>query len=391
MRLLIYTHEFTPFIGGLGTTSMILAKGLSHRGFETVVLAPSYPQADKKQDSSYNFEICRMGTLARNHGVPSPVKEINGYISLKRKIASFRPDALISLTREAHAACGINTSILPDMTIARVAGYEALRFLMGSRLKNRLLALPMKRFYQHCSWIVSASSATRDLLCEAGLDGRRIKVVYNGVNTDMVGSEVSESGVNEIRSSLGLKQTDTILLTVSRLVPGKGQDMVIRAVSRLVSKHKNLKYLVVGEGPYSSELAKLARQCGVESNVIFTGSVPYEDTKHYYDVSDVFLMPNRTEKNRENVEGLPNVIYEAASRGKPIIAGIPGGAKEIVETGFCGFIVDGNDIEQITTRLEELLENEEKRLEFGNRLRSIIKEKYTTKHMIDQYELLLKS
>lgn len=389
MRILIYTHEFLPFLGGLGTTSLNLAKGLSARGHEVIVLAPDYPEKSPDEDELYNFEIIRMGMFTRNHGVPTPIKEIRGYFHLKKQFESYRPESLIALTREAHAACGFNTSILPENSIARVAGYEAFRYLMGRRFRNRMISIPMRRFYDKCSAIVAASSATRELFVKAGIGQSKVKVIYNGVDPQVLDSEIDPARTDELRRKFGISINDKVLLTVSRIVPGKGQDMVIRSLPALVKKYKTLKYVIVGKGEYGSALNDLANKLGVKDNVIFTGPVPYRDVKYFYDLGDIFIMANRTEKKRENVEGLPNVIYEAASRGKPIIAGIPGGASEIVENGFNGYIVDGNSIQQITERVAELLNDPEKCSIFGNRLKELIRNGYTTDHMIDGYESLL--
>lgn len=391
MRILIYTHEFSPFLGGLGTTSLNLALGLSERGYDVFVLAPEYPERSQGSDDTYNFDVIRMGKGTRNHGVPSPVKEIRGFLHLRDIIKSRRPDALIAVTREAHAACGLNTAILPEISIARVAGYEALRYLMGKRIKNKIISVPMKRFYSGCQAIVAASSATRELFIKSGLSPDKIKVVYNGVNGDMVDSTVDDARIGEIRKRYGIKKDDRVLLSVSRLVNGKGQDMVIKSLAKIVPGYKSLKYVIVGEGPYKKHLVDLARKLNVEDSVVFAGAVPYDEVKHFYDLSDIFLMPNRSEKLKENVEGLPNVIYEAASRGKPVIAGIPGGAKEIVVSGQTGYIVDGNVSEQIERALTTLLDDPGMCEEFGTRLKELIREKYTDRQMIDGYERLLKA
>lgn len=391
MRILIYTHEFPPFLGGLGTTSLNLARGLSKRRNDVLVLAPDYPEKTDGADELYNFDVIRMGKGTRNHGVPSPVKEIRGYLYLRDVIKSHRPDALIAVTREAHAACGFNTAILPDISIARVAGYEALRYLMGKRIKNKIISVPMKKFYSGCQAIVAASSATRELFIKSGLSPDKIQVVYNGVNADMVDSPVDDARIGEIRKRYGIKKDDRVLLSVSRLVKGKGQDMVIKILPKILPRYKGIKYVIAGQGPYQRELLKLAGDLNVEDSVIFTGSVPYDDVKHFYDLSHIFLMPNRSEKSRENVEGLPNVIYEAASRGKPVIAGIPGGAKEIVVSGQTGYIVDGNVSEQIERALTTLLDDPGICEEFGARLKELIMEKYTNRQMIDGYERLLKA
>ena len=76
-------------------------------------------------------------------------------------------------------------------------------------------------------------------------------------------------------------------------------------------------------------------------------------------------MVNRTISSKENIEGLPNVLIEAASRGKPIITGTDGGSGEAVEHGRSGYVVDGTDTGQIAQHLIELISDEDKSKKFG--------------------------
>ena len=85
MKIIIYTHEFPPFLGGLATTSYKLAQGLSHTGYEVIVLAPDYPglKSDDQYEDS-DFQIIRMSRLAQNHGVITPIKELTGFYYLRK-------------------------------------------------------------------------------------------------------------------------------------------------------------------------------------------------------------------------------------------------------------------------------------------------------------------
>ena len=141
MKVLVYTHEFPPFQGGLATTSYKLAKGFQEAGIDTTVLAPGYSEEDAEADGNFDFAVRRMGALSRNHGAPSPVKEISGWLSLSKYLSLNTPDAVLLVTREAHFAGGI-TPLDPRKyrIIARVAGREANKFLLGRRLKNRAQA-----------------------------------------------------------------------------------------------------------------------------------------------------------------------------------------------------------------------------------------------------------
>ena len=185
MKILIYTHEYPPFLGGLATTSSKLAFGISNSGHEVSVLAPGYCSDDKNYDSKADFNTIRMSGLTKNHGIPSPIKETAGFFSLKRAISKLNPDLMLLVTREAHAAAGM-LSGLPSKIITRVAGYEAIGYLSSKKFINKLIAIPMKKIYLKSSKIISPSESTKELLMEAGIAEKKIQVIYNGVNKDLI-------------------------------------------------------------------------------------------------------------------------------------------------------------------------------------------------------------
>ena len=96
-------------------------------------------------------------------------------------------------------------------------------------------------------------------------------------------------------------------------------------------------------------------------------------------------MVNRTIPSEENIEGLPNVLIEAASRGKPIVTGVDGGGKEAVEHGRTGYVTDGNDVPQIAQYLIELLSDENKNREFGAGGKQKMLDEFTEEGMIERY------
>ncbi|HEX3036797.1 MAG TPA: glycosyltransferase family 4 protein, partial [Thermodesulfobacteriota bacterium] len=189
MKVLIYTHEFPPFLGGLATTSHKIAKGFAEAGLNVTVLAPQYSEGNRELDNGFNFRVIRMSRLARNHGVPSPVKEATGFLSLSRTLSELTPDVVFFITREAHIAGGLLSSF-PFKVVIRVAGYEAIRYLLGKKFSNRLLGFPMKRLYMKAHKIISPSYSTVELLERGGIPRDKSEVIYNGVNSDMLSQEL---------------------------------------------------------------------------------------------------------------------------------------------------------------------------------------------------------
>ena len=386
MKVLLYTHEFPPFQGGLATTSYKLARGFAEAGIDTTVLAPGYSEEDAAVDRNFDFAIRRMGSLTKNHGAPSPIKEVAGWISLSRYLSSDTPDAMLLVTREAHFAGGISPlDPRKYRIVARVAGREANKFLLGRRLKNRAQAWFMNRLYKGAHKIIGPSESTRQLFIKSGIPGSRVGVIHNGTPKELILREADRAAVGRLRDKYGVASSEKMILTVSRLTRGKGQDKVIEALSSVREKYGNFRYVIAGEGRYEKALRDLVASRGLGDKVVFTGPLPHEDVWTFYDACDVFAMVNRTIPSEENIEGLPNVLIEAASRGKPIVTGVDGGGKEAVEHGKSGYVTDGNDVRGIEQYLLKLLSDEDKSREFGIRGKRKMLEEFTEEGMIERY------
>jgi phosphatidylinositol alpha-1,6-mannosyltransferase len=113
--------------------------------------------------------------------------------------------------------------------------------------------------------------------------------------------------------------------------------------------------LLVSGGPYRKKLERLARGQGVESAVVFTGSVPWAELPAHYAAGDVYAMPCRTRAAGLDVEGLGIVYLEASATGLPVVGGDSGGAPDAVLEGETGYVVGGRDVAALAGRLTELL------------------------------------
>ncbi|TDB75051.1 glycosyltransferase family 4 protein [Micromonospora sp. KC723] len=167
-----------------------------------------------------------------------------------------------------------------------------------------------------------------------------------------------------VRVRLGLADRP-VVVCVSRLVPRKGQDMLIRALPQIRRRVPDAALLVVGGGPYRAALEKLARQAGVERDVVFTGSVPAAELPAHYAAGDVYAMPCRTRNRGLDVEGLGIVYLEASATGLPVVAGDSGGAPDAVREGETGYVVSGRDVAQLADRVATLLSDRDLARQLG--------------------------
>jgi phosphatidylinositol alpha-1,6-mannosyltransferase len=183
-------------------------------------------------------------------------------------------------------------------------------------------------------------------------------------------------GGDAIRKRLGLGNRP-VVVCVSRMVPRKGQDTLIRAWPRVLSTMTSLNgtvrgsggppgaaqepvsggpvLLLVGGGPYRAKLGRLVRQAGLSDSVVFTGLVPAAELPAYYDAGDVFAMPCRTRRGGLDVEGLGIVYLEASASGLPVVGGDSGGAPDAILAGETGYVVPGRDVAAVADRIAGLL------------------------------------
>ena len=163
------------------------------------------------------------------------------------------------------------------------------------------------------------------------------------------------AGGDAVRERLGLGQRP-VVVCVSRMVPRKGQDTLIRAWPQVLAAARGgPALLLVGDGPYRAKLGRLAQRPGVADSVVSTGPVPAADLPAYYDAGDVFAMPCRTRRGGLDVEGLGIVYLEASASGLPVVGGDSGGAPDAILPGETGYVVPGRDVAAVTDRITGLL------------------------------------
>lgn len=383
MKILIYTHEFPPFLGGLATTSYKLSKGIGNSHIEAVVLAPGYSTKDKSIDTTLPCKVIRIPGLGVKWVKKVPfVATILAWIYLFKTVLTEKPDSVLFITEEAEVVGGL----LPNFNfkpIVRIAGSGITTCFYGKNFFKRLLRIPMKRLYDNSKMIIAVSNNTKELVESIGVPGEKIEVVYNGVEDYMLSREPDDKLINEVRARFGIEDDEKVLVTIARVLPRKGQDTVIKALPEVLKEIPNLKYLIVGEGRYRQKFSELARELGVGDAVIFTGGVAHDETINFFDLSDIFIMPNRYWNNK--IEGLPNSLIEASARNKPLIAGDHGGSKEAVQNDVSGLLVDPERVEDVAKAIISILSDEELAKKMGASGRENIIKNHTEEGMIANY------
>jgi glycosyltransferase involved in cell wall biosynthesis len=168
----------------------------------------------------------------------------------------------------------------------------------------------------------------------------RIEVLRNGVDLELF----SEQDRERIRRDLNL--SGPTLISVGNLIPLKGHDLVIEALTLL----PGVRLLVCGEGSMRAQLERTARRCLVADRVRFLGQIKHEDLNRYYSAADVLVLASSR-------EGWPNVLLEAMACGTPVVATAVGGIPEFVHDPRAGRIVLDRTAPAIAYAVSTLLNN----------------------------------
>jgi len=212
-----------------------------------------------------------------------------------------------------------------------------------------------RRDYLHAAdKVIAVSAFTCDALTQQmGLRAEQMSLVHNGVDTDRFTPGERDQKLVQ-KHGLGGKK---VVLTLGRLVPRKGADMAVRAMAKVIRQRPDVHYLIVGDGELRPELERLIAQEDLGAQMTLVGSVSEPDLVRYFRLCDLFLMPNRTMPDGDT-EGFGLVFREANACGKPVIGGRAGGAVEAVVDGESGYLVNGENVDDIAARVLDVLDDE---------------------------------
>ena len=341
-RVLLVTNDFPPRPGGIQAYLEALTTNLAEMGEHTLtVYAPRWKRAEQ-YDSSAPFEVVRHpGTLML------PVPDVDA--RMRELIAAHDVDTvwfgaaapLGLLARRARQA-GV------DRVVASTHGHE----VGWSMLPVARSAL--RRIGEDSDVVTYISRYTRDRFASAFGPRTALEHLPPGVDAERFRPDASARAELRARYRLGERP---VILCLSRLVPRKGQDMLIRALPTIRSRIDGAALVIVGGGPHLPTLRRLASSVDAADHVIFTEGVAPAELPAHHAMADVFAMPCRTRGAGLDVEGLGIVYLEASASGVPVVAGQSGGAPESVQEGRTGFVVDGRSIDQIADAVSRILKD----------------------------------
>lgn len=332
--ILITTQTFPPDRGGMETLMGGLADALYASGQPIAVFA------DRIHSSG----------LAEREGVPYPIRRFSSVRPLRRRTKALA----VAEAARANDAKGLfadswkSIELLPPFAIPIAVLAHGMEFPAApSASKRARIARSLKR-----ARVVIANSRFTASLVEPYMGGaHRLTVINPPIERQ---PEPSARGLSDVRRMIS--GHGPVLLTVARLEPRKGIDMVIRAMRDARRAYPEALYIVAGGGEDRGRLEQIAADNGVADCVIFVGPVDGDIKAGLFASCDVFAMPTRREGN--SVEGFGIVYIEAGWYGVPSIAGREGGAPDAVIDGQTGLLCNATNLADVTRQIMRLLDDD---------------------------------
>ncbi|MDB5120412.1 MAG: Endo,4-beta-xylanase [Sphingobacteriales bacterium] len=348
MKVLLYTDEFLPMVGGISTYSYEVANALKELSVDVTMLAPNYYSDTKEIDDKLSFKIIRYnGKILKYHNLPA----------LTYKFIKF--------SKQFDLVHGLTYYSLFPVWIARLVKkipfYSTLHgtdILTMNMVKFNKIVPPLNIFNK-CEQITTSSSVIRNLFLEKFPEINKDKVTaYSyGINNFWRGKN-SAAAIKEVYEVYPFLKDKQIVLTVARLDDRKGHEFVIDALAGLTpDQKKEIVYVTIGKGDadYKNLLIKKAKQNNIELHIL--ENISNDQLKVFYAISTVFCMPGKICENK--VEGLGLVYLEAAAQGLPSISFKIGGVTDVINHEINGLICAPHDVPDLQEALIRVLFNPE--------------------------------
>ncbi len=366
LKILSLNYEFPPIGGGGGNAHRHILREFTRFQDMHVTLITTTIQPDpftetlspnvqihflpiKKQDLFFwrRSEVIRY--LAIHHGFLGEHLKTNSY-DLCHVFFGF-PSGLLAFLRR---------KTLPYLVSVRgsdVPGYNR-RFSLDYVFLRPIL----NRIYRSARAVVANSRGLQDLF-QRQFPRLTAQVIPNGVDTTLF-APVSRPIPSEFT-----------LVTLARLIPRKGIDLLLRACRILQQNGFAFQCHIVGDGPEEENLKKLSRELGISERITFHGRMERESVARFLPQCDLFVLPSYA-------EGMSNAALEAMACGLPLVLTDTGGSRELIDGN--GKIVAIGESLLLAATLMDLLSQPQQLREMGDQSR-IRAEQYSWRTVAQQY------
>ena len=357
---LIVTRSFPPEVGGMQNLMWGLSRELS-KNFMIKVFA-DHIEGHENFDEQASFTIERVGGIKLLRKFRK-AQLINEYIK-ENKIDGIIADhwkslELIKSSKKKY--CLIHS--------------KEINYPKDSNQNKRVV-----RVLNNVEKVIANSQFTKNLAIELGVNRNKVIVINPGV--DPV-KELNKKTLDKVESILKVKNPR--LVTVSRFDKRKNHEKIVMALRNLKQVYPDIVYICIGYGEEEENIKKLVKELDLETQVMFFKDISSDLKNALVAKSNIFVMPSIIHK--KSVEGFGIAYVEAAQYSIPSIGGKDGGAADAIDHEKTGIICDGNNLNDIYSSINSMLENK-KYLDYGKNAKEFVK-KFQWSKIIEEYKKIL--
>lgn len=367
---------FPPQTGGSGRWFWDLYTRLNN---DKVVVVTDCADDASYIDAHSSLTVHRIPMSCKSWGIVS-FTGLRFYLSTIRRVMK-----LVKKYNIESIHCG---RTLPEGIVALVikflTGTPYLCYVHGEDIEmcrsSREFIFLVNAVLRNASILICNSKNSADLLKKwEGAKYSRIRILHPGVDA----STFCPSGKSR---DLRFDADKKVILTVSRLQPRKGHDVLIKAMPEILKRHPDAHYVIVGSGQQHDYLAGLVKEHGLEDNVSLLGECTDDEILQWYRRSNLFVLPNRQVGN--DVEGFGIVLLEAQACATAVIAGDSGGTRETLETGKTGYILDCRNPEPLAKAISDLFDDPDNLVTMGQNGREWVLTKFDWPRVLDSTRVI---
>jgi len=352
LNIAILTDIYLPFVGGVSMVTDKLASSLSKTNKVNVVLITGVV---KGYTDSVDYPVIRTNSISipKAWGNSLPLPNLDG--KFKKLLKSLKIDILHIHTIFGICKFGLKYSRKNNIpAIMHIHSKFSEEFPTIIKFKP-ICSLFVKNKYKlidKASHIITVSNNTKSNLLAHNIK-TPIDVLPNA--TDMTKCSDKEKAFSYIYEKHNIKpDEENIFLNVSRLdIKCKNLDFLLYSLKQLKELGKNFKLIMVGGGPDENKFKNLAKELGLDNNIILTGNISdREILKYYFLRADLFVFPS-------TIDTCAIVKFEAASQNTPTLAIENTGASEGITNNVNGFIAK-NNVNEYSAKINEIISNKNK-------------------------------
>lgn len=347
MKILFITDNFPPEVNAPATrTYEHIKEWIKDESVEVTVLTcfPNFPHGKVyngyknklyQREKFDGIDVIRVWSyMSKNEGFVKRVLDYISFAFMAFFVGLFQKfDVIVATSPQfftTWAGCGLaKIKRRPWVFELRDIWPESIK-TVGAMKQGKIIEILEKielGLYKSSNLVIAVTEAFRRNLIARGIDGNKIKVITNGSNLDLF---VPRGKDGELLNQLGLKDK-FIVGYIGTHGMAHSLDFIITTISKI--KDEKFHFLFVGDGAVKEKIVNLVANLGLK-NVTFLDSVSKDEVPRFLSICDAMLAPLKKDDNFKTV--IPSKIFEASAMQRPVLLGVEGQAKEILEAYGAG-------------------------------------------------------